>query len=186
VCYPHRRVLSAAAAAITQDVSQIGGRAASWNTGLVTAASFGSALVLTISVWLGARGIVPEARASSQLVATLTGAARVIDGDTLEVLRRPRRLRMPIPAICIPRATGFSLRFSLVDSEALAVNATRQVQRERVRLFGVDAPESAQLCTDDKGDTYRCGKICFPLHPPGKHGPQLSSSWPRGVKRRIH
>lgn len=29
--------------------------------------------------------------------------------------------------------------------------------REKVRLYGIDAPEKAQSCTDAKGAQYQCG-----------------------------
>ena len=32
-----------------------------------------------------------------------------------------------------------------------------QVAGEKVRLFGVDAPEKAQLCLDQTGKNYPCG-----------------------------
>ena len=47
----------------------------------------------------------------------LTGAARVIDGDTVEI------------------------------------------QGQRVRLHGIDAPESAQTCRNGAGRAYRCGEV---------------------------
>lgn len=46
----------------------------------------------------------------------LTGPARVLDGDTVEV------------------------------------------QGQRIRLHGIDAPESAQTCSDGAGRSYRCGR----------------------------
>jgi endonuclease YncB( thermonuclease family) len=36
---------------------------------------------------------------------------------------------------------------------------TLYVQGEKIRLFGVDAPEKAQLCTDAKGGNYECGQV---------------------------
>ena len=52
----------------------------------------------------------------SALADTLTGSARVIDADTLEI------------------------------------------SGERIRLEGIDAPESAQMCADGEGRPYPCGR----------------------------
>ena len=59
--------------------------------------------------------LVPAFASAAQTV--LTGSARVLDGDTVEV------------------------------------------QGQRIRLHGIDAPESAQTCMDGAGRTYRCGQI---------------------------
>jgi endonuclease YncB( thermonuclease family) len=41
---------------------------------------------------------------------------------------------------------------TIVDGDTLTVSGTR------VRLFGLDAPESDQTCHDDDGKLYRCGQ----------------------------
>lgn len=41
---------------------------------------------------------------------------------------------------------------SVVDGDTIDVGGTR------VRLFGIDAPESDQTCHDDDGKLYRCGQ----------------------------
>jgi endonuclease YncB( thermonuclease family) len=43
-------------------------------------------------------------------------------------------------------------RPSVIDGDTLDIRGTR------IRLHGVDAPESAQLCQDVKGTAYRCGQ----------------------------
>jgi endonuclease YncB( thermonuclease family) len=41
---------------------------------------------------------------------------------------------------------------SVVDGDTLEIRGTR------IRLFGIDAPESDQTCHDDDGKLYRCGQ----------------------------
>jgi endonuclease YncB( thermonuclease family) len=40
---------------------------------------------------------------------------------------------------------------SVIDGDTLEIHATR------IRLWGIDAPESSQLCRDDDSKLYRCG-----------------------------
>ncbi|WP_407174457.1 thermonuclease family protein [Bradyrhizobium sp. STM 3562] len=42
-------------------------------------------------------------------------------------------------------------RASIIDGDTLELHGTR------VRLWGIDAPESAQLCRNSDSDLYRCG-----------------------------
>jgi hypothetical protein len=50
------------------------------------------------------------------------------------------------------------------DSELIAGRAavidgdTLEIHGERIRLFGIDAPESGQTCLDARGQCYRCGQ----------------------------
>ena len=40
---------------------------------------------------------------------------------------------------------------SVVDGDTLEIHGTR------IRLWGIDAPESGQLCRDADSDLYQCG-----------------------------
>lgn len=49
-------------------------------------------------------------------------------------------------------------RASVIDGDTI------EIRGERVRLFGIDAPESGQICTDAQEQPYRCGqKAAFAL-----------------------
>lgn len=54
---------------------------------------------------------------------------------------------------------------SPVSAETLAGQATVidadtvEIHGERIRLLGIDAPESLQTCTDAAGAEYRCGQV---------------------------
>jgi len=43
-------------------------------------------------------------------------------------------------------------RAAVIDGDTLEIHG------ERIRLFGIDAPESGQTCLDAKGQSYRCGQ----------------------------
>jgi endonuclease YncB( thermonuclease family) len=41
----------------------------------------------------------------------------------------------------------------------IADGDTLQIGPERIRLFGIDAPELHQSCNDDRGSRYACGEV---------------------------
>jgi endonuclease YncB( thermonuclease family) len=60
-----------------------------------------------------------------------------------------------IAAACLCASTAFADSLtgqaSIVDGDTLEIHGTR------IRLWGIDAPESTQLCRDDGSLQYRCG-----------------------------
>ena len=60
---------------------------------------------------------------------------------------------------------GIAMSFpSLAAQEIIAGRAsvldgdTIEIRGERIRLFGIDAPESGQMCANANGQSYRCGQ----------------------------
>ncbi|SFD70150.1 thermonuclease family protein [Methylobacterium sp. 13MFTsu3.1M2] len=54
------------------------------------------------------------------------------------------------PALAAEPIVG---RASVTDGDTVVIRGTR------IRLHGIDAPESAQLCQDVAGKSYRCGQV---------------------------
>src|ERR1700686_1970869 len=48
-------------------------------------------------------------------------------------------------------ADDLSGQASVIDGDTLEIHGTR------IRLWGIDAPETTQLCRDDDSNQYRCG-----------------------------
>ena len=56
-------------------------------------------------------------------------------------------------ALSVEANPNIAGRASVVDGDTI------ELQGERVRLNGIDAPESAQLCRSAQGQNYRCGAV---------------------------
>lgn len=50
-------------------------------------------------------------------------------------------------------ASDLTGRASVIDGDTI------EIRGQRIRLYGIDAPESGQLCKDAGGKPYRCGQV---------------------------
>ncbi len=63
------------------------------------------------------------------------------------------RLDMPAPTpVTVEPGTPIQGHARIIDGDSL------EVAGERIRLFGIDAPEGRQLCRDSNGQDYGCGR----------------------------
>ncbi|EFJ41433.1 hypothetical protein VOLCADRAFT_107713 [Volvox carteri f. nagariensis] len=63
-------------------------------------------------------------------------------------------------ASCIVLTSGAVAAPSVIEGPARVVDGdTLVINGERIRLYGVDAPESAQQCSDARGASYPCGLV---------------------------
>jgi endonuclease YncB( thermonuclease family) len=78
-----------------------------------------------------------------------------------------------------PRPTGLPIagRAHVVDGDSL------EVAGHRIRLFGIDAPDGAQGCRDERGISYACGRQAAGALQ-AKIGARTVACDPRGVDRR--
>jgi len=47
---------------------------------------------------------------------------------------------------------------TIIGTASVIDGDTLEIHGERIRLFGLDAPESSQVCHDANGDAWRCGR----------------------------
>src|SRR4051812_19931160 len=71
--------------------------------------------------------------------------------------RRMRKIIM-ISVLLASLASPVSAE-SLVGQATVIDGDTVEIHGTRIRLAGIDAPESRQVCTDAAGADYRCGKV---------------------------
>ena len=77
------------------------------------------------------------------------------------------------PASARDRITGVA---SVIDGDTIEIHC------QRIRLFGIDAPESSQLCIRASGERWRCGqRASFALA--DRIGRASVNCWPRDLDR---
>ena len=65
--------------------------------------------------------------------------------------------RLLIAVLILP--TGIAVGGSKLAGRASVIDGdTVEIHSVRIRLFGIDAPESGQPCEDEEGHAYRCGQ----------------------------
>jgi endonuclease YncB( thermonuclease family) len=73
------------------------------------------------------------------------------------------KLGRAIPALCVVAITfvlataGAARADDLIGQASITDGDTLEIHGNRIRLWGVDAPETTQLCRGEDSDQYRCG-----------------------------
>lgn len=60
--------------------------------------------------------------------------------------------------IAITFLCGAALADDLIGQASVIDGDTIDIHNTRIRIFGIDAPESDQLCRDQESELYRCGQ----------------------------
>jgi endonuclease YncB( thermonuclease family) len=66
-------------------------------------------------------------------------------------------LALSCAAVALPSA-AFAQPNHVIGRASIVDGDTIEVQGQRIRLTGIDAPESSQTCTDAKGEDWACGR----------------------------
>ena len=65
--------------------------------------------------------------------------------------------RKKIAALLLLASTGAALTGQLTGQASIVDGDTLEIHGTRIRLWGIDAPETTQLCRGDDSQQYRCG-----------------------------
>jgi len=64
-----------------------------------------------------------------------------------------------LAAIALGASCGASLSDDLIGQASIIDGDTLEIHGNRIRLWGIDAPESTQLCRGEGSEQYRCGAL---------------------------
>jgi hypothetical protein len=71
-------------------------------------------------------------------------------------------VRLPLIALSLLASTCAALPIDLTGNASVIDGDTIEIHGTRIRLWGIDASESAQLCRNQDSDLYRCGAKAEP------------------------
>jgi endonuclease YncB( thermonuclease family) len=66
--------------------------------------------------------------------------------------------RWVISGLALLVSYGTALPDDLIGQASIIDGDTLEVHGTRIRLWGIDAPESSQLCRNDESELYQCGR----------------------------
>jgi endonuclease YncB( thermonuclease family) len=62
-----------------------------------------------------------------------------------------------LAGLALMASCGTAMSDDLIGQASVVDGDTLEIHGNRIRLWGIDAPESTQLCRDEDSDQYRCG-----------------------------
>ena len=67
------------------------------------------------------------------------------------------RWRGVLAGLALLASCGTAFSDDIIGQASIVDGDTLEIHGNRIRLWGIDAPESTQLCRGDDSDQYRCG-----------------------------